>query len=392
MWRTRHGHGVIGRCGSSAGAGTPVPATSANGPPSVPRARRKCRPTGRCPGRGELAGAGMTGARRRGRDDYAPTGVEVDPHRRARVGCARCARQVDGPRFAAQGPDWQPGCGLAQDPDSKPVGDAHPIRRANDRHRSSRRAHPGPRVRRVSCRVGRTVLFPARVESTPVTPVVVTAALSTTGRAWARCAGARRRRLASGRSPGRRVLGSSGSTAVCGVACLSPCLFEHPWPAVTSVLRFGGVLSPCGVPRPTPDARRERCCVSSPRRSRCRDHLAVARRPPRQSSLPTYGTPWRERGRSGARAGAIRRCRRTACFAQHHRHAPPSSAPTSATARSTNPVICLFTQDPPPAARATSPTDNRPNAAWPGRLVTLAGPRRLDSEGIAGLSGPRDGS
>jgi hypothetical protein len=43
---------VIGRCG------TPVPATSANGPPSVPRARRKCRPTGRCPGQGGIGRCG----------------------------------------------------------------------------------------------------------------------------------------------------------------------------------------------------------------------------------------------------------------------------------------------------------------------------------------------
>jgi len=200
--------------------------------------------------RGELAGAGMTGAQRRGRDDYAPSGVEVDPHRRARLGWARRARQVDGPRFAAQGPDWQPGCGLAQDPDAKLVGDAHPIRRANDRHRSSRRAHPGPRVRRVSCRVGRTVLFPARVESTPVTPVVVLLhSLQPAERAHA--APVRRCRLASGRSPGRRVLGSSGPRAPprrVRVACLSHCLVEHPWPAVTSVLQFGVVLSPVCVP------------------------------------------------------------------------------------------------------------------------------------------------
>ena len=234
-----------------------------------------------------MAGAGMTGAQRRGRDDYAPSGVEVDPHRRARVGWALRARQVDGPRFAAQGPDGQPGCGLAQDPDSKPVGDAHPIRRANDRHRSSRRAHPGPRVRRVSCRVGRTVLFPARVESTPVTPVVVTAALSTTGRAWARCAGAPAppRVGQVPRSSGSRVLGLH--RGVRGWPVFPIASSSTPGPPLRPCCSSGWCWHLCSVP----DARRERCCVSSPRRSRCRDHLAVARRPPRQSSLPTYGTP-----------------------------------------------------------------------------------------------------
>ena len=244
MWRTRHGHGVIGRCGSSAGAARRYRRHQRMGHRPYRGLGASADPLAGAQVRGELAGAGMTGAQRRGRDDYAPSGVEVDPHRRTRVGWARRARQVDGPRFAAQGPDWQPGCGLAQDPDSKPVGDAHPIRRANDRHRSSRRAHPGPRVRRVSCRVGRTVLFPARVESTSVTPVVVLLhslynrpSVGT----LRRCAGAASRRA------GPQVVGFSGPRAPprrVRVACLSHCLFEHPWPAVTSVLQFGVVLSP----------------------------------------------------------------------------------------------------------------------------------------------------
>jgi hypothetical protein len=287
MWRTRHGHGVIGRCGSSAGAARRYRRHQRMGHHPYRGLGASADPLAGAQVRGELAGAGMTGAQRRGRDDYAPAGVEVDPHRRARVGWARRARPVDGPRFAAQGPDWQPGCGLAQDPDSKPVGDAHPIRRANDRHRSSRRAHPGPRVRRVSCRVGRTVLFPAGVESTPVTPVVVLLhCLQPAERGHA--GPVRRRRLASGRSPGRRVLGSSGSTAVCEGGLSFPLPLRAPLARryVRAAVR-GGCCHLCSVP----DARRERCCVSSPRRSRCRDHLAVARRPPRQSSLPTYGTP-----------------------------------------------------------------------------------------------------
>jgi hypothetical protein len=142
-------------------------------------------------------------------------------------------------------------------------------------------------VRRVSCRVGRTVRFPARVESTPVTPVVVLLhCLQPAERGHA--GPVRRRRLASGRSPGRRVLGSSGSTAVCEGGLSFPLPLRAPLARryVRAAVR-GGCCHLCSVP----DARRERCCVSSPRRSRCRDHLAVARRPPRQSSLPTYGTP-----------------------------------------------------------------------------------------------------
>jgi hypothetical protein len=198
--------------------------------------------------RGELAGAGMTGAQRRGRDDYAPSGVEVDPHRRAQLGWARRARQVDGPRFAAQGPDWQPGCGLAQDPDAKPVGDAHPIRRANDRHRSSRRAHPGPRVRRVCCRVGRTVLFPARGRVDTGNASGGTTALSTTGRACARCPGAPVPRCpgAASRRAGPQVVGFSGPRApprrvrvACPIASSST-----PGPPLRPCCSSGVVLSP----------------------------------------------------------------------------------------------------------------------------------------------------
>jgi hypothetical protein len=240
MWRTRHGHGVIGRCGSSAGAARRYRRHQRMGHHPYRGLGASADPLAGAQVRGELAGAGMTGAQRRGRDDHAPSGVEVDPHRRARVGWARRARQVDGPRFAAQGPDWQPGCGLAQDPDSKPVGDAHPIRRANDRHRSSRRAHPGPRVRRVSCRVDRTLLFPARVESTPVTPVVVLLH-SLQRRAWACCAGA----LAPprvGQVPGPRVLGFSGPRAPprrVRVACLSLASSSTPDPPLRPCCNSG---------------------------------------------------------------------------------------------------------------------------------------------------------
>jgi hypothetical protein len=171
---------VIGRCGSSAGAARRYRRHQRMGHHPYRGLGASADPLAGAQVRGELAGAGMTGAQRRGRDDYAPAGVEVDPHRRARVGWARSARQVDGPRFAAQGPDWQPGCGLAQDPDSKPVGDAHPIRRANDRHRSSRRAHPGPRAPRfVSRRPDRPLPCQGRVDTGNASGS--TAALSTTG-------------------------------------------------------------------------------------------------------------------------------------------------------------------------------------------------------------------
>jgi hypothetical protein len=92
-----------------------------------------------------VAGAGMASGQHRGRDNHAPTEVEVDLHYRVPADCSARGRQVHGPGFVGQHPDVKPGFGAGQHPDAKPVGDAHLIGRPHDRHRSPPEAAPVPR-------------------------------------------------------------------------------------------------------------------------------------------------------------------------------------------------------------------------------------------------------
>ena len=228
---------VIGRCG------TPVPATSANGPPSVQRARRKCRPTGRCPGRGELAGAGMTGAQRRGRDDYAPSGVEVDPHRRTQSGGLGALVRSTVPGSQRRVQTGSPGAASPR-----------------IQTRSPSVMHTRSAVQTIVTvpppGAPRSARAPRFVSRRPDRPLPCQGRVDTGNASGSYCCtlynrpsvGTLRRCAdAASRRAGPQVVGFSGPRAPprrVRVACLSHCLFEHPWPAVTSVLQFGVVLSP----------------------------------------------------------------------------------------------------------------------------------------------------